>query len=554
MSIKKVSAIFQNKLSTVDWQLLAFLLLFLNVKLVVKVIAIIVVYVLRSNFKFGFHIKNSRLPLFYPMVIGIALFNWMISGLLTNVNYSLAILTGILFWVLCILAVHQVKLAVEKNDPAIIHQTLLVFFVINALTSLAVYAGIIWETGAINPYRYQGNFQKYFIGTGDYIKGVTLDTSTTNAVINAFGVVYFLVRNKYSWALLCMVILLLTGSNITNMLLGLTLLYIFLFQSNRAQKSIIVVCLLFFVVFFSKISPQNTNYIATAFEKLFNKQPTAAGQPAKNTRLTEKPDSSLTPEEKKQKTAMLYLDSMYKSMLAKKDTATTSDSRLTAHIDLKQKPIIPEPSIHSAPFQHKYDTTAFQEKLIDFIKADSVEPSVAEIKKYRMPGKMIALLQTVDYFKLHPLKIFTGTGMGIFSSKLAFRISALKIAGGYPVKYAFISDDFKNNSLALYLNYFTATADRHSLINTPNSTFNQLLSEYGLAGLLAFLFFYAGFFLKRYKALSYGIPLLLLMTGLFFMEYWFEQLSVTILFELLLFLNIKENQKTTTAYTDEASS
>ena len=80
------------------------------------------------------------------------------------------------------------------------------------------------------------------------------------------------------------------------------------------------------------------------------------------------------------------------------------------------------------------------------------------------------------------------------------------------------------------------------------------MSEYGAAGLLAFLLFYLGFFLKQYKQLSYGIPLLLLMSGLFFMEYWFEQLSVTILFELLLFLNIKENKKIISSPTNEASS
>ncbi len=555
MSIKKASAIFQNRLSTIDWQLLAFLLLFLNVKLVVKVIAVIAIYILRNNFKFGFRIKNSRLPLFYLLVIGIALVNWLFSGLLNNSHYSLALATGILFWILCILSIQQVKLSVEKNDPVVIHQTILVFFIINAMASLAVYGSIIWETGAINPYRYQGNFQKYFIGTGDYIKGITLDTSTTNAVINAFGVIYFLIRDKYNWALLCMGILLLTGSNVTNLLLCCTLLYVFLFQSNKVQKTIIVVCLLFLVVFFVKISPQNTNYITTAVEKIFNKHSTPANVHVKNSRITEKPDSILSAEERKQKTAVVYLDSMYNSMQVKDKIAATHDSLLTIHtINLKQKPIIPQPSIHSAPFQHRYDTTVFQEKLIDFIKADSIERSVNAIKKYRMPGKMIALLQTADYFKLHPLKIFTGAGMGIFSSKLAFRVSALKIAGGYPAAYAFISEDFKNNNLALYLNYFTATADAHSLINTPNSTCNQLMSEYGIAGLLSFLVFYIGFFLKQYKKLTYGIPLLLLMSGLFFMEYWFEQLSVTVLFELLLFLNIKENNNIATAQADETDS
>eukprot|EP01039_Chlorochromonas_danica_P015397 gene15397-18091_t len=43
------------------------------------------------------------------------------------------------------------------------------------------------DAHAINPFRYQGQYQKYFLGTGDYIKGVTFDISTTNAVINAFA-------------------------------------------------------------------------------------------------------------------------------------------------------------------------------------------------------------------------------------------------------------------------------------------------------------------------------------------------------------------------------
>ncbi|MGG9964240.1 hypothetical protein [Ferruginibacter sp. SUN106] len=543
MNTKKVTAILQKRLAAIDWKLLVFLLLFLNVKLVVKVAAVVLICFLRPGFKLGFGIKNPRLPIFYLLIIGIALFNWLISGLLTNINYSLAVITGILFWLLCIIAAHQVKSAVEKNDPEIIHQTLLVFFIINAVASLAIYGSIVWETGAINPYKYQGNFQKYFIGTGDYIKGITMDTSTTNAVINAFGVVYFLLRNKLGWALLCMAILLLTGSNVTNLLLCTVLLYIFFFQSTKSQKSIIVVCLLFLVVFLAKISPENTSYVTDAYEKFSGKPKISKRQPAKIIPVTEKPDSILTPEEKQQKIAILYIDSMAAALVAKNSSATAHATTIITAENLKKKPEIPKANIHSAPFQHKNDTTFFQENLMAFIKADSVEQSVSAVKRYNMPGKIIALLQTAAYFQLHPLKIITGAGIGMFSSKLAFRISALKIAGGYPAKYAFISNDFKNNSLALYLNYFTKGSETHSLINTPNSTYTQLVGEYGLAGILAFIFFYLGFFVKQYKKLTYGIPVLLLMAGSFFLDYWFEQLSVTVLFELLLFLNIKENIK-----------
>jgi hypothetical protein len=76
--------------------------------------------------------------------------------------------------------------------------------------------------------------------------------------------------------------------------------------------------------------------------------------------------------------------------------------------------------------------------------------------------------------------------------------------------------------------------------NSPNSTYDQLISEYGLAGLISFMGFYILFFLKRLKKHSVAIPLFIFMLGAFFIEYWFEHLSVVILFELLLLINIKE--------------
>src|ERR1700744_97911 len=100
----------------VDWKLLLFLVLFLNVKLAVKIPAIILIYLLQFNFKFGFSLKNSRLPVFYLLAIAIAVLNWLISVNFTNVNYNIVVLTGIGFWLLCILALHQVRLSVDAHD------------------------------------------------------------------------------------------------------------------------------------------------------------------------------------------------------------------------------------------------------------------------------------------------------------------------------------------------------------------------------------------------------------------------------------------------------
>src|SRR5258708_25487806 len=108
-------------LNSIDWKLLLFLMLFLNVKLVIKIPAIIIIYFLRFDFRFGFSFKNSRLPLFYLLVITIAFVGLIINRNYGDPNYLLVFFTGIVFWGLCLLAVHQVKLSAENNEIEIIN-------------------------------------------------------------------------------------------------------------------------------------------------------------------------------------------------------------------------------------------------------------------------------------------------------------------------------------------------------------------------------------------------------------------------------------------------
>ncbi|MEP6673912.1 MAG: hypothetical protein ABJA78_02110 [Ferruginibacter sp.] len=524
----------------IDWKLLIFLLLFLNVKLAVKIAAVILAYVLRPDFRFGIHLKKSRIPLFYFLIMGIAVLNWILSGVYTDINYDLTVLTGFFFWILCILAFQQIRVAVENNPVENIHRTIMVFFLINAIFSFAVYLAIMWDAGSMNPYRYQGQFQKYFMGTGDYIKGVTLDTSTTNSVLNAFAVVYFLLRNQFKMLLLCMAVLVLTGSNTTNLLLLGAFIFLFIFKSNKPQKSLIVICLAILIAFLAGISPQNNTYVEGAWQKMFGKTTATHLLPAKIIPLEQRPDSSLSPAEKKQKLAHAYLDSMY--VLIHQKDFTPASAVLSPNISLSAKPLVVKDDIHSAGFQHKNDTTVLEKNLIKFVKEKKTDLPISgtAIPRPRIPGKLISFKQTLTYLKSHPATILTGTGIGNFSSKLAFRVTAMKIAGSYPQRFAYINDAFKKNHLDLYLYYFTNVDDLHSIANSPNSTYDQLLSEYGIAGLACFVIFYIGFFTKHLKKLTYGIPLLLLMAGCFLFEYWFEQLSIVIFFELLLLLNIKE--------------
>jgi hypothetical protein len=529
---------FKKLRSLADWKLLLFLVLFLNVKLGVKIAAIILIYLLQFNFRFGFSFKNSRLPLFYLLAIAIAIVNWIIIRNYTNTNYNIVLLTGISFWMVCILAMHQAMLSVENNDTETIHRTILIFFVLNALISLFNLGIIILETGAINPFTYQGNYQKYFISTGDYIKGLTFDTSTTNAVLNAFGVIYFVTKKNTAMLLICMAVMLLTGSNFINIVLVIILVLLFVFKSSRDQKSLIVVCLGFLIVFMAKISPQNNKYVSETFKSTFqlNVIPKSV-KPVLNLPLTLMPDSLLNPEQRRQKFAQRYLDSMYvvnhpKIMPHNNAFLTTENGRI----------YIPGPNINSRQYQHIIYANAYQKQLLAFIATNEANLPLAGKNIYpsSMPGKVVGWLQTIHFLQQHPAKIITGDGLGNFSSKLAFKTSGLGSVGGYPQKYIYLSPDFLSNHLDVYLNYFSKKTDYHSLINNPDSGYDQLLAEYGILGLAAFLVYYIGFFTKYYKQLTYGIPILMLLLAVFSIGYWFEQLSVLLFFELLLLLNIKE--------------
>ncbi len=453
-----------------------------------------------------------------------------------------------MFWLMCIGAAFLNSWFVAKTDTRKLHNTITLFFILNAGVTLVQLFVIILDAGAVNPYIFQGMHQKYFIGTGDLMTGVTFDVSTTNAILNAFGIVYFLRRSKMDLVLLCMAVLLLTASNFTNVLLLLVLVFLFFFQSNRDQKSIIVVCFLGLVIFMGKISPQNDDYITGAYNKIFNKNREQKKTERINILLTEKPDSILTIEERKQKTAMLYLDSLNKIarlIKQKEDSLKHPGQPPLSEILPASKPVIPKPSIHTEPFQRRRDTTKFQKELLEFaIKTvPAFDTGLGQTRSRKLPGKLLAFQQTFTFFKMHPLKIITGTGSGNFSSKLAFRATALGMAGGYPKKMSYIHNDFLNNHLGLYLTYFSKDRELHSLVNNPNSVYDQLIAEYGVLGLLAFILLYLAFFVKHLRKLTYGIPLLLILLGSFCVEYWFEQLSIVVLFELMMLLNIKESKE-----------
>jgi hypothetical protein len=319
-----------------------------------------------------------------------------------------------------------------------------------------------------------------------------------------------------------------TDSNVSNILLMLLLAGIFVFNSNRDQKSVIIGCLVFLIVFMGKVSPQNNDYLVGALEKFSGREEKKIGI-VPSTRDTLRVDE----EEERRAFARHYIDSIAKAAHEKK--ASLSPGKKVGTVEtLTVKPALPKANIHSEGYQFKDDTNTARKELLDLAKSDR------HAYPDKKPGKLIALEQTANFFSTHPARIFTGYGTGKFSSKLAFKTTGLQFAGGYPKRFVYIDPEFKENHLELFSYFFSQHAQRHSVMNSPNSVYDQLLSEYGIIGLAAFFIFYLGFFVKKYKSLAYGKYLLILMAGFFFLDYWFEQLSVVAIFELLLFLNLKQ--------------
>lgn len=282
------------------------------------------------------------------------------------------------------------------------------------------------------------------------------------------------------------------------------------------------------VVFFAKVSPHNTEYVTSFIERVTGRP---ESENTVNTPIKNETDT-------RRLTAQLYLDSLV--LLRQKSAAAKPDSfgmRIKNERELKRL------IIHTPGFQHKNDTSVFKRKLLEFTAENKdLMPlcSGPEIKS-SLPGKLLAAKEVVNYFRDHPQNTIFGAGPGNFSSKLAFRATALDITGGYPAGYSYINPAFLSNHLDLYLSYFTRHDEKHSVVNSPASAYYQLMAEYGIAGMLCFVIGYVYFFFKHIKKSITAHVLLFMLLFFFLFEYWFEQLSVVIVFELLVYSLLKNN-------------
>lgn len=550
-SRSEISSWLNKQLRTYDWKLLVFLILVLNVKLVVKLLAIVLCSILyRKEISLSDFFKNRSGWLYISMII-IGGLNFIFQIKSVQLPYIIVTGTGVLFWVMSLMAVYLSKLFIEKADVVKLEKTITLFFILHSFLIFANLLQIIWITGNLNPYTFKGFNQKYYLSTGDSIFGITFDSPVTTATIAAFGVLFFLYRSRLFLSIISMLSLLIMFSNLTNIFLLVVLVFVFMFRSSLVQKSMIFIYMVLSILFISKVSPQNNEYVVSFVYKLIGKAYYLP--PVKiitNDDLKHMPDSVLSYNQRRQKVGLLYIDSLNGIQFSKSEKNLTE--RDSVEQDKKEvfanKKLIPRDTgiVKAKRIFNEYRPTAAvaakESRFAEFLKERLTQienDSLHTLYDWEKPGKEIAYKETFTFLKTHRLKALFGAGIGNFSSRIAFKSAALDIAGAYPVKYRYIHPLFLLNHLYIYLTYHAQWQIKHSAANTPDSVYNQILGEYGLVGLVCFILFFGWFYLKRSIALSFAFPLVAFLLAAFLVEYWFEQLSIVILFEVLFLVDLK---------------
>jgi cell division protein FtsW (lipid II flippase) len=529
----------EEKARQISWPLLVFLLLVLNVKLVVKVAAIIIISIINWKLLSVKDFFTQRYLFFYFGLACIGLINLLLQLENVNTTYLFAVSLGVSFWMMSAVIAYQLYKIVQQEKETRLHNTVSVFFMLHIAVIFINFLQIVFETGSINPYTYKGLNQKYYISTGDFITGITFDAPVTTAFICAFGLLYFLYRQRFFLSVACMAALIIMASNFANLILLAVFVFSFVFYSSRVQKSFIIVYMVMLIVFMVKISPQNNEHVGRIFYQVINKPydlPPVKVIPLDE--LKKLPDSVLTFEERRKKYAQNYIDSMNsirpgishkapENNFVKAPTDSGKSENDKAFYQFKESEVIEEKiNLYTSFLNQMYD--------------DEEQDSLKKLYNWKSPGKWIAGKQLVSFLENHTAKILLGNGIGNFSSRIAFKATILNIAGRYPEKLKYINPDFLYNHLYLYLYFHSQDQSKHEASNTPDAVYYQLAGEYGIVGVLLLLFLYFGFFIRHIRKLSFGLPLFFLLAGAFFAEYWFEQFSIVVLFELLFFLDMKD--------------
>jgi len=158
------------------------------------------------------------------------------------------------------------------------------------------------------------------------------------------------------------------------------------------------VCLAFLAIFMVKISPQNNDYLVNTVKTIIYQKSFKSPWPTSPIPVTQRPDSTLNPEEKKQKIAMLYIDSVHNTYHKKQIIETKVGPEVITDAG---KILIPKPDLNAPVYQNLSTTPPEQRQLAEFIDKHKSELPISGIPRHftAVPGKVTGLLQSLSFFR-----------------------------------------------------------------------------------------------------------------------------------------------------------
>ena len=485
-------------LGNIDWPLLLLLTVVANQAVLwLKVVGLLAVFVFRwANVR---KVSVGSLPHFVPLIalLGILHFLFFNPDFSGAAWASLGVSTA--FWIAAFAGTYHVHLSL-KSAPQRVLPTLEFFVLLNAAFSLFQVAYIAWLNGVWNPYN-QLPFP-YGMSTGDLVMGIFGEASYNNAFVSGLLAIFFLFRRQWVYATLCMLVEILVFGNIIILslagilgigaLLGLLSLalrrQIPFFQSAFFPKGSVVAAFglstLMLLGFVAGISVENAHYILS-----FTNSDTPNGK----VKVDENGTNLRVPLRKR--VAQLDFTKYSRRVLPADALDLQTRQRLTAQ-------------------------------------------SVAELK-----GKKLSFLETAAYLQSGLKPLLLGAGAVRFSSLTAARMSGLDSSRIFTrLLPRYVSRTYNENHRLIHKYRVAGDDALLSNANWPDSFYNQLAGEYGLVGIGLFLFFYVGYYLKRWRKLSWGIWVSALMIPIAALTYLFEPLCVIFFFELLLGFDLVEEK------------
>lgn len=435
------------------------------------------------------HYKNifssyvKKIPSFYLLLPALELIKFFLLDADYSTGHIAQFIVGQTYWLSSLFLCVLIYIQVRTKDILSIIRSIKFFTVLNFSVSIFQFLKICYIEGVANPFN-TGHQHPYGVSSGDMISGLLGGVHLTNVFVSLILILFYVHKKSTLFVIFSLIPFLLCGSNFGSMLLLLCLGIYFLVSKERvyafkASVSIFLVLIAFYLV----ITPYNAHHTIAKIKSI----------------VTQKP---IVDEEYQQEVDSTTLLS-FKNGTKTKAQLSRSQQETVERLE-KRRGLI----------------------LYDF---------------YTVAGKKTSYQQTISFLKSNPKYLLFGSGLGRFSSNIAFNFSGIVDNSAMNRLFpTYQSPLFEKNHKSIYAYLKTTHVIFHSESNKPFSSYNQLFGEYGLVGFFLFLVGYIWYFVKRANKKTYSIPILVALLFTLNLNYFFEALNLFLFFEVLMYLDIKE--------------